>query len=528
MRMISSVSNPLSRWGSRPVAKQAANTSLSQQGRVIGLLQSGRPADQLDFSRTPSLTRPVRFSGWIPPRVGVKPEISIQTMQAAFKFEYSQRQPEAIYFAPGRFTLLSSDTESFGGYVLAGAHPQGAYAAIQPREDAQIRVYTMNTQKGPDRLTVYLNHASDSSWDDWRDYATMTVREVQRALHDRGIPLMKGADIVVGSDVDLGAAAASSTALSNVLALALLESNGVSVNSTDERLKLAEISRRVERQVGKTDSYTDPLASALAEEGKLLLIKGGDSEAVQPGRIRALDLKLPDDKTFLLIYTGKTEKNRASSAASLRHKSNADALKVLQEQPAFKNCKSLCDIAPSELKQHRTRLSASDPNLFRWAFHAVTENHRTRKGARLLKQGRWEALGRLMNQSHLSSRNNYGVSSPELEVAFHTVNRIPGVYGAQLIGPGLGGNLLVLLDKSAVEEVKSQVKARFERVFVDSPLKPTFTELRGGSGPRRIWEKSAQVLETPPEPSSETAAKTPPDAPESKAKTDLYDDDIPF
>lgn len=484
-------------------------------------------------TEAPSAMELPRFSGarYVPGK-GMVPDYSIPVTESSVRNKFTRefkRAPQGLYYAPGRFCVFSSHTDYNGGHVLAAGHTKGTFAAAARRTDRIIQVYTMNARQNNQRETVSINLDQPAGRKgNWGDFIQFTALQIEQELKKQGLP-MRGANIVIGSDIDIGSGVSASAALENVIALALMDLYGKPVETTQERITLSRNSQLAEHAAGNPCGYLDQASSALAEDGKMLLMSCRNPDG--PEGLKQIEINLPEDKTFLLINTNKTHQLRGSgdeeSPYAKRRRVCEEALAILKELPEYASKQVLCDFKPSDLRKHKALLESRDTTpektMYKWALHAVTEDQRTMKGARALAKGNYEEVGRLMKQSHNSSRDLYGISCPELEVIQRFVVQQPGVYGAQVIGGGFGGNILAFIDKTKATDLKYQVKRRYQRVFPN--LEPSFTETRPSAGARVLWGEEGSRPAQPKSPEANPAEK--PAEPKDQPKPPAADESQP-
>jgi galactokinase len=166
----------------------------------------------------------------------------------------------------------------------------------------------------------------------------------------------------------------------------------------------------------------------------------------------------------LVVCDSKVSRELAGSAYNERRAQCEDAVKRLQT--VLPGIVALRDVTPAQLARHEQLLP---PAVRRRARHVVTENARTVEGAEYLAAGDLRSFGRLMNESHQSLRDDYEVSSPQLDLLVQTAQLVPGVFGSRLTGAGFGGCTVSLVAPDAVEAMIAAIFASYRRSFQMTP-----------------------------------------------------------
>ncbi|WKD30798.1 galactokinase [Streptomyces xanthophaeus] len=347
--------------------------------------------------------------------------------------------PEGVWAAPGRVNLIGEHTDYNDGFVLPFALPQRTEVAVARRTDRILRVHSADVPAGAVTLDLAdLDPARPPQGDaSWAAYPAGVVW----ALLDAGLPV-GGADLHVRSDVPAGAGLSSSAALEVATGLALTDLYGITLT----RPELAALARRAENAyVGVPCGIMDQTASACATEGHALHL---DTRSLEQRHIpfdcaaAGLRLLVIDTRVKHALADGAYGRRRASC-----HRA-AGALGL----PALR------DLPYEELEQALARLD--DPVQRKRARHVVTENERVLKIEALLRAGRLRETGPLLTQGHLSLRDDYEVSCPELDLAVATANAA-GAYGSRMTGGGFGGSALSLIDADAERSVTRAVTDAF-------------------------------------------------------------------
>jgi galactokinase len=287
------------------------------------------------------------------------------------------------------------------------------------------------------------------------------VSGVVRSLQDAGYDIA-GADVAITSEVPIGAGLSSSAALESAIALALSELYELDL----ERLQLARIARRAENvYVGVPSGIMDQVASLCGAPDHALFLD-----------TRSQEFELvPFDPTAyglaLMIIDTKVAHALASSAYG-------DRVRECREAAGLLGLRSLRDAHPVDVE----RVGALPEVIRRRARHVVTENQRVLDVAALLRAEEIDRIGPMLTASHASLRDDFEVSSDELNVAVEAA-MASGALGARMTGGGFGGSAICLIDKSSVPEVQESIISAFSKRRFAPPH--CFVAVAGGGAARQ-------------------------------------------
>ncbi|MFG2987947.1 galactokinase [Streptomyces sp. NPDC048257] len=355
--------------------------------------------------------------------------------------------PEGVWAAPGRVNLIGEHTDYNDGFALPFALPQRTEVAAARRTDGILRVHSADAPSGA--VTLDLAGLDPQSPPrgaaSWAAYPAGVVW----ALLDAGLPV-GGADLHVRSDVPTGAGLSSSAALEVATALALTDLHGIPLT----RPELAVLARRAENAyVGVPCGIMDQMASACATEGHALHL---DTRTLEQ---RGIPFDCASAGLRLLVIDTRVKHALADGAYARRRASCHRAAETL-------GLPALRDIPYGELERTLARLH--DPVGRKRVRHVVTENERVLRVEELLRAGRLREAGPLLTEGHLSLRDDYEVSCPELDLAVATADAA-GAYGSRMTGGGFGGSALALIDAEAEQVVTRAVTDAFRRADFARP-----------------------------------------------------------
>ena len=362
-----------------------------------------------------------------------------------------------VYRAPGRVNLIGEHTDYNDGFVMPAALNLYTYVAVGPRSDRRLRVYSETLGEMRD---LDLDSMRPGKSGDWSDY----VRGVAGVLESSGYKL-RGADLAITSEVPLGSGLSSSAALEVSTAWALLSNSEINV----DRNAIPQMCQQAEHLYPETKcGIMDQFISCHGRAGHALMLD-----------CRSLDfqlLPLPS-QVRLMVCNTMVRHEHASGGYNTRQGEGQEGLRALQQ--VLPEIRALRDVSVDELERHRSRLS---PVIYKRVRHVVTENERVKMAASALQAADMAKLGELMADSHRSLRDDYEVSTPDLDLMVELASDQKGVYAARMTGGGFGGCTINLVHSGRAEEVQQRLEQNYE---TRTGLKPTILvcEASDGAGP---------------------------------------------
>jgi galactokinase len=364
-------------------------------------------------------------------------------LRRAFRERYGREG--RLFRAPGRVNLIGEHTDYNGGFVLPLAIERETVVAAAPREDRHVEVYSLNREEA---AAFDLDSPGETRRGLWLDY----VEGVARALESRDFRL-RGADLMILSDVPVGAGLSSSAALEVSTGLAMSKVSGHDV----DRVQLALAGQQAEHTyVGTMCGIMDQFVAALGREGHALLIDCRTLEA------EAVPLDT-SDAAIVITDTG-VKHELSSSAYNERREECKQGVRMLRE--FLPGIEQLRDVSVEDFERYADRLPEV---VCRRCRHVVTEDARTLEAADALRCGSLEEVGRLMRRSHESLRDDYEVSCAELDFLAETAWGLAGVIGSRMTGGGFGGSTVSLVRRDPLEEYERIIKAEYAKRFGHAP-----------------------------------------------------------
>ena len=335
------------------------------------------------------------------------------------------------YFAPGRVNLIGEHTDYNGGHVFPCALTLGTYAVARKRGDRVLRFYSENFAS----LGVIETSLDDLVPDekaDWTNYP----KGVMWTFEKRGYKLPQGMDIAIYGDIPNGSGLSSSASLEVLTGIVLKDMFGFDEITMPE---IAQIGQYSENNFnGCNCGIMDQFASAMGKKDNAIFL---DTNTLE---YEYAPVVLPDAK--IVITNSKVKHSLVDSAYNDRRSECETALEELKsEMPIV----TLGDLTEAEFEAHKDTIK--DPVRQLRAKHAVYENQRTIRAVAALKANNIEEFGKLMNESHISLKNDYEVSCEEIDILVDLAWKIPGVIGSRITGGGFGGCTVSIVKNDAVD-----------------------------------------------------------------------------
>ncbi|HVQ37251.1 MAG TPA: galactokinase [Pyrinomonadaceae bacterium] len=332
--------------------------------------------------------------------------------------------------APGRVNLIGEHTDYNEGFVMPVAIGFSTYVTVAPGSERKLSLFSENFAE---QIEFDLDDPNLRATRHWSDYPLGVAVTLERA----GYRLGDGASLRIHGEVPIGSGLSSSAAIEVATCYALLGNLGLTITPVE----IAKLCQRAENEfVGMRCGIMDQFVSCCGHAGQALMLD-----------CRSLEfelLPLPPDARLVICNTMVSHSLAAAEYNTRRAECEAGVRHFSESLP---NVRALRDVTYAELKRSGGDLSAV---IYRRCRHIITENTRVVEAAACLQQGDLAGFGRLMNESHVSLRDDYEVSCKELDLMVERAQEFDGVYGARMTGGGFGGCTVNLVAAEKVEEFK--------------------------------------------------------------------------
>lgn len=353
--------------------------------------------------------------------------------------------------APGRVNLIGEHTDYNEGFTLPLAIERYTTIRLQRRtSDASASRYhslalgetTFWTPDASHFLSVEPTPTNQSSGASvaapaWSKYVAGVIN--QFAQREQSVPAI---DLTIETNVPLGGGVSSSAALEVAVAMAIQQL----LDTKLDGLEIAKLCQQAEHDyAGVPCGLMDQLSSVFGRTNELMLMDC---------RTNQLEFIAASSELAFIVINSRVKHNLADGEYRQRRQQCEEACRLL-------GVNSLRDVETAQLESARSKM----PDLvFRRARHVVSENARTVQAADCLKLGRWELAGQLMNASHVSMRQDYEITCPEIDLLVSLAQGMGlegGVYGARMTGGGFGGCIVILGRASHADSISAHVVAAY-------------------------------------------------------------------
>ena len=382
---------------------------------------------------------------------------------AKFKEFFGSTEGAGFYFSPGRVNLIGEHTDYNGGHVFPCALTLGTYGIAKRRTDRSMHFYSINLDSFG-VVEASLDDLTNKAAYGWANYPLGVVW----AFAQKGITLDTGFDMVIWGNIPNGSGLSSSASLEVLTGVILTDLFCIDRFSMTD---LALIGQYSENNFnGCNCGIMDQFAVAMGKKDHAIFL---DTATLN---YEYAPVELEDAK--IIITNSKVKHSLVDSKYNERRQECADALAALQKEL---DINTLGDLDMDTFEKFKEVIP--DPVKVRRAKHAVAENQRTIEAVKALKEGHITRFGELMNQSHISLRDDYEVSCEEIDILVDLAWKVPGVTGSRITGGGFGGCTVSIVENSAVDEfIKAVGRGYQEKTGGEAE----FYTVEIGGGARRI------------------------------------------
>jgi galactokinase len=396
-----------------------------------------------------------------PPSIVESSELQDALAEHARRFR--ERHPGSadprLFFSPGRVNLMGAHLDYNGGPVMPTSIDRGTFLALAPRCD---RRFVLASTLERETVELELDRLPERAHGSWSDYPVGVLRHIVQSVAPAS-----GLDVLFGGNLPIGAGLSSSASICVGTALALRRVWGLGGTMQD----CIESALWGERQfVGVQCGIMDPYAVGHTRPGHLLWLDCKDASIEH--------LPLDSTRVVIAVADSGVRRSLAQGAFNLRVDQCRRAFELLEPFAPTASC--LRDVPRALVESHAALLG---PELLRRARHVTSEVERTFAARAALLRADLAEVGSLISATHVSLREDYEVSVPELDRLVELAWSWPGTWGARLTGAGFGGCVVVLLRPEACDGFDEHMARAFESRFGRRPWIGFF---RGDRGPREV------------------------------------------
>jgi len=363
-------------------------------------------------------------------------------MLQEFARVFGDKDKVSCFFAPGRVNLIGEHTDYNGGHVFPCALTIGTYAVARKRNDRMLQFYSMNFEK-EGIIGVSLDDMVNRPEQLWANYPI----GVLKTLTEAGYTVGCGMDILYNGTIPNSSGLSSSASIEVLTAFIAKCFFGLELDFVE----ISKLTQKAENQfIGVNCGIMDQFAIAMGKKDHAIFLDTADlSYTYAPIALEGMKL---------VIACSNKKRGLGDSKYNERRSQCEEALRRLQTV-----CKvnSLGELTEDEFEAHRSVIG--DAVLEQRAKHAVYENQRTIHAVKALQEKDVKRFGELMNQSHISLRDDYEVTGIELDTLVEEAWNQEGVVGSRMTGAGFGGCTVSIVEETAVEQFVTRVGEVYEK-----------------------------------------------------------------
>jgi galactokinase len=365
------------------------------------------------------------------------------------------------FFAPGRVNLIGEHTDYNGGHVFPCALDIGTYCLARKRTDKKVKMFSLNF-KEIGVVEFDLGDIHYNAKHNWANYPKGIIHILQK----EGYQIDQGFEVVFQGNIPNGAGLSSSASIELATAVMLKELYHLHINQLD----LVRFSQKAENEfIGVNCGIMDQFSIGFGKLNHAILLNCKTLQYTYS----PIELK---DVSLVIANTNK-KRGLTDSKYNERRSECEQALKILQKVHTID---FLCDLTVEEWEESKHLVQ--HPVYQKRANHIIYENERTVLASELLKKGDIHAFGKLMNESHISLRDDYEVTGKELDTLVEAAWE-EGAIGARMTGAGFGGCTVNLVETVKLELFMQNVEAKYKKKI---GLTPEFYPVRIGDGARLL------------------------------------------
>jgi galactokinase len=380
------------------------------------------------------------------------PVRDLEHTRTAFDRAFGPGEEPRTFFSPGRVNLIGDHIDYSGGLVLPIALDRGTLLMARPRTDSRIRARSL------DLPGEHIAHLADTRYrpeHDWFNY----VLGVAHVAGQQGDRLPQGLDVLIAGDIPNGAGLSSSASVELAAAVAFRAFGRWDRTATE----LALIGQRAENEyVGVACGIMDQLAIATGKRGHALLM--------DCRRLTVQPIRFPHEDLALIVVNSHHRRTLADSAYNQRRAAVERAAATLGVERLV-DAGDVSELAGAELEVAR---------------HTVTEQARVLAAADALRVHDYQLLGELMQRSHVSLRDDFGVTGAALDAVAEAAWAQPGVIGARMTGAGFGGCVVVIAEPGSEPEVIAGIE---RQVAARTGVRPEGMVISSDDGARELPDR---------------------------------------
>jgi len=363
-------------------------------------------------------------------------ESILRRLDQEFSEIYGAPKNRLVIVSPGRVNLIGEHTDYNEGFVLPAAVDKGIGFIIAARNDHKCRLYASDFKDFAESDLAVVRKSEKQ----WVNYLLGVVDQMKRHGYD-----IRGFDLVFGGDIPIGAGMSSSAAVEGGLAFALNELFNLQI----EKMALVKIAQKAENEfVGVQCGIMDQFANLFGQENKVIKLD-----------CRSLDYEYyPFNRADvkIVLCDSQVKRELASSEYNVRRNQCEMGVRLLQKYNP--EIRSLRDAPLELLEAHKSEFN---PVVYKRCHYVIKENNRVLAACKDLTANDFSGFGKRMFESHFGLRNEFEVSSTELDTLVEIAASLDGVLGARLMGAGFGGCTINLVEEEHLDNFTKTMQKEY-------------------------------------------------------------------
>ena len=378
--------------------------------------------------------------------------------------EIFNENPTNIYFSPGRVNLIGEHTDYNGGNVFPCALSIGTYGLTTKRDDKKVRLYS-NNFKDIGVIEFDLDKLKFEKEHNWSN----NPKGVIKTFKDHGFDISNGFNVLIYGNIPNGSGLSSSASLELLTSIILKDTFNLEV----DMVSMVKMSQEAENKfIGVNCGIMDQFAIGMGTKDCAILLDCNTLEYRYS--------KINMDGYKLVIGNTNKKRGLVDSKYNERRAECEEALRILKE---YKNVSSLGELTEEDFESLKDKIE--NPIIRKRAKHAVLENIRTLKAVETLENNNIKTFGELMNQSHISLRDDYEVTGIELDTLVEAAwDQKDNVIGSRMTGAGFGGCTISIVKEDAIDEFINYSTEKYEKII---GYKPSFYVVDISDGTRKLF-----------------------------------------
>ncbi|MCP5514427.1 MAG: galactokinase [Spirochaetales bacterium] len=347
--------------------------------------------------------------------------------------------PEIVVEAPAAVTVMGNHVDSDDGFMIQAALDLKVFVAISRRKDNSLRFYAVDFAERKRTSAANIKYKRE---DRWANYIKSVIFSMENAGH-----VFKGLDVTLSGNIPQGIGLSSSSSIETATAIALSGLFKLDL-SNEEIVKI--IYNGEDKFLGSSKVPSGVYSALYGQNDKLLYVDLRSCTVEY--------LPVPGKDVSLILTVSNVPLIPVDKEVEERRR---DTRKCVEGLNSFKFGTALRDYSNSDL---RHGMGVVPEHIRRRCLHVVDEITRTEESRTAIKKGDMITLGKLMNRSHESLRDNFEVSCPEIDWLVKRAQEIEGIYGSKITGTGFGGCTITLIKNSAIDRYREKLD-EYERIF---------------------------------------------------------------